>query len=368
MIYFWQTDDWPNFTYGLDDSCEKNLYAFAERMGRTSGLLEGLDSKDRMDALVWLLMEEAIKTSEIEGEYLSREDVISSIRNNLGLNTIPEFVRDRRAEGVVALTMTVRDEYAEPLCKAMLLEWHRKLMNWDRRLRVGGWRNHKEPMQIISGPIGKEKVHFEAPPSSRIPQEMKKFIQWFNSTAPGEVNEIGPAPLRSALAHLYFESIHPFEDGNGRIGRALSEKALSQGIDQPVIMSLSKTIEANKKSYYEELKSAQRKQDVSSWILFFSGICLKAQNQAERQIQFTLRKSKFLDRLAGKMNERQTRVVQRMLEEGPDGFEGGMNARKYISITKTSKATATRDMRRLLEMGVFEVEGGGRSTRYALAL
>ena len=197
---------------------------------------------------------------------------------------------------------------------------------------------------------------------------MKKFIQWFNSTAPGEVNEIGPAPLRSALAHLYFESIHPFEDGNGRIGRALSEKALSQGIDQPVIMSLSKTIEANKKSYYEELKSAQRKQDVSSWISFFSGVCLKAQNEAERQIHFTLRKSKFLDRFAGKMNKRQARVVQRMFEEGPGGFEGGMNARKYISITKTSKATATRDMRRLLEMGVFEVEGRGRSTRYALAL
>ena len=368
MIYFWQTGDWPNFTYELDASCEKTLYAFARKAGRVDGLLEGLGNKDQMDAIIWLLVEEAMKTSEIEGEYLSRADVTSSIRNNLGLNTMPKLVGDRRAEGAVALTMAVRDGYPEPLCEAMLYDWHEKLMNWDRHLRVGNWRNHEEPMQIISGPLGKKTVHFEAPPSSRVPHEMKRFIQWFNSTAPGEVNELSPAPLRSALAHLYFESIHPFEDGNGRIGRAISEKALSQGLGQPVIMSLSRTIEANKKPYYEELKSAQRKQDVSSWILFFSRVCLKAQDQAERQIHFTLKKSKFLDRFAGRMNKRQNRVVQRMFEEGPNGFEGGMNARKYILITKASKATATRDLQGLLEMGVLEVQGGGRSTHYVLVI
>lgn len=368
MTYFWQTDEWPSFTYKLDASCEKDLYAFAERAGRVGGLVEGLKEKDQTETLVQLMVAEAIKTSEIEGEYLSRDDVISSVRNNLGLAAPLENVGDRRAEGVAAMTMAVRDDYQSPLSEAVLFDWHSKLLGWDRRVKVGAWREHEEPMQVISGPIGKEKVHFEAPPSARVPAEMKEFIDWFNASAPGASKAIDRPPLRSALAHLYFESIHPFEDGNGRIGRAVSEKALSQGLGRPVIMSLSATIEANKKSYYEELKTAQRNHDVSAWVSFFAGICLEAQNQAERQIQFTLQKAKLFDRFEDQMNERQVRVVRRMFEEGPDGFEGGMSAKKYSSITKASKATATRDLQSLLELGVFRAEGGGRSTRYELAL
>lgn len=368
MTYFWETEDWPNFTYELDDSCEKNLYVFAQYAGRVGGLVEGLDDKDQSETLVQMMVAEAIKTSEIEGEYLSRQDVISSVRNNLGLSAPLENVGDKRAEGAAALMIAVRDGYNTPLGEDVLFDWHNKLLGWDRRVSVGAWRTHEEPMQVISGPIGKEKVHFEAPPSSRVPGEMKKFIDWFNDTAPGSDNAIEKPPLRSALAHLYFESIHPFEDGNGRIGRAISEKALSQGLGRPVIMSFSATIEANKKTYYEELKTAQRTHDVSAWVSFFSNICVEAQAQAEKQIRFTLQKARLFDRFEDQMNERQVRVVRRMFEAGPDGFEGGMNARKYVSITKASKATATRDLQALLEMGVFKAEGGGRSTRYALAV
>lgn len=370
MTYFWQTGDWPDFTYHLNDSCEKDLYAFAEQAGRVGGLVEGLDDRAQTAAHVELMVAEAIKTSEIEGEYLCRDDVMSSVLNHLGLAAKPESgnVHDRRAEGVALLTMAVRHEYKAPLSEAMLFDWHTKLLNWDRRVSVGVWRTHEEPMQVISGPIGKETVHFEAPPSHRVPTEMQGFIDWFNVTAPGGAKAVAGPPIRSALAHLYFESIHPFEDGNGRIGRAIAEKALSQGLGWPLIMSLSAAIEATRKSYYEELKTAQRNKDVSGWISFFSGVCLEAQNQAERQIHFTLQKAKLFDRFEHQMNERQIRVVQRMFEEGPDGFEGGMSARKYISITKVSKATATRDLQGLLAMGLFCTEGDGRSTRYALVL
>ena len=368
MTYFWETNDWPNFTYELDDSCEKNLYAFAQHSGRVGGLVEGLDDKDQSETLVQMMVVEAIKTSEIEGEYLSRQDVISSVRNNLGLSAPLENVGDKRAESAAALMMAVRDGYDTPLSEDVLFDWHTKLLGWDRRVSVGAWRTHEEPMHVISGPIGKEKVHFEAPPSRRVSDEMKKFINWFNTTAPGAAYTIDKPPLRSALAHLYFESIHPFEDGNGRIGRSISEKALSQGLGGPVIMSLSATIEANKKIYYEELKAAQRSRDVSAWVSFFSNVCLEAQTQAEKQIRFTLQNAKLFDRFEDQMNKRQVRVVRRMLKAGLDGFEGGMNARKYVSITKASKATATRDLRALLEMGVIKAKGGGRSTRYDFAL
>ncbi len=273
-----------------------------------------------------------------------------------------------RAEGAAALTLAVRDEYASPLSEAMLLDWHSKLLNWEKRISVGAWRTHKEPMQVVSGPVGKEKVHFEAPPSTRVPAAMKDCIDWFNSTAPGEADAIDWPPVRSALAHLYFESIHPFEDGNGRIGRAISEKALCQGLGGPITMSLSTVIEANRKSYYEELNAAQSERDVSGWVSYFVGVCLEAQNHAETHIRFTVRKARFFDQYKDQMNERQIRAVNRMFEAGPDGLVGGMNARKYISITKTSKATATRDLRGLQDLGVFRPEGGGRSVRYTLVL
>jgi Fic family protein len=243
-------------------------------------------------------------------------------------------------------------------------------MGEHNKIHAGAWRSHEDPMQVVSGTIGKEKIHFEAPPSSKVPSEMASFIEWFNDTAPGGKKEIKKAPVRSAISHLYFESIHPFEDGNGRIGRAIAEKALSQTLGRPVILSLSKAIELNKNAYYASLEKAQRSNEISPWIEYFVRMAHEAQTDAEIQISFTLNKTKFFDRFRDQLHERQLKVIRRMFDEGPPGFAGGMNAKKYIGITKTSKATATRDLQHLMEIGAFVLSGkaGGRSTSYQLNL
>ncbi len=368
MKYNWQHPDWPGFTYELKGVCEKTLFAFAERVGRVGGLLEGLSEKAQMETVIEMMVSEAVKTSEIEGEYISRRDVMSSIHNNLGLAIPKEQVNDKRAEGAAALMIAVRNHYAEPLSEEMLFYWHETLMRGSKGIKKGAWRSHEEPMQIISGPVGKEKVHFEAPPSKQVPKEMKAFIKWFNDTAPGGKKEIDKPPVRSALAHVYFESIHPFEDGNGRIGRAISEKALSQGVGRPILLSLSAAIEAKRNVYYNALNAAQYTNDATDWIEYFVQTCLDAQIQAEEKISFTWKKVRLFDRFRDRMNERQLKVVNRMLEEGPHGFKGGMSAKKYMTIAKTSKATATRDLQELVTLGVLLPEGGGRSTRYNVNL
>jgi len=243
------------------------------------------------------------------------------------------------------------------------------LMSDTKGIVIGGFRIHAEPMQVVSGAIGKEKVHFEAPPSIQVPGEMERFTQWFNESAPGGSAFIPSGPIRAAIAHLYFESIHPFEDGNGRIGRAIADKVLSQHLGRPVLFSLSSAIEAKKENYYSALERAQRQNEISSWIDYFVSTILEAQTTATRQIEFTLRKARFFDQYRESLNERQDKALRRMFEAGPDGFEGGMNARKYISITAASKATATRDLQELVEKGIFVLrEGGGRSTSYDVVL
>jgi Fic family protein len=197
---------------------------------------------------------------------------------------------------------------------------------------------------------------------------MKAFIKWFNDTEPGGSSEIVKPSVRSALAHLYFESIHPFEDGNGRIGRAISEKALSQGIGRPILLSLSAAIEEKRNDYYDALNAAQYTLDATDWVEYFVQTCLDAQIQAEEKINFTLKKTKLIDRCEKVMSERQLKVVRRMLEDGPDSFEGGMSAKKYIAITKASRATATRDLQELANMRVLAQEGAGRSVRYKVNL
>ena len=235
-------------------------------------------------------------------------------------------------------------------------------MKGSKGIQIGQWRSHEEPMQIVSGAIGRENVHFEAPPSNTVSSEMNDFIVWFNESQ----SSIKKPIIRSAIAHLYFESIHPFEDGNGRIGRAVAEKALSQSIGRPVLFSLSKSIESNKNNYYDALKAAQRSNEITDWINYFVRTVLDAQIDAEQEIEFTLKKTKFFDGHKDELNERQQKVVRRMLEEGHQGFEGGMNARKYVSLTSASKATATRDLQDLVEKGIFKPIGGGRSTRYEI--
>ncbi len=367
--YNWQQSDWPDFSYTLS-GLEENLFEFAEKVGRLSGILESLPENIRQETLIDLMLEEAVKTSEIEGEYLSRQDVMSSIRKNLGIYTSAPAIKDPKAEGMAELMIDVRNTFKEPLTIEKLFNWHRLLFGDTDKVRVGEWRVHEDPMQVVSGAMGKEKVHFEAPPSARVPMEMDRFIDWFNETMPSGEKKLQDAPIRSAIAHLYFESIHPFEDGNGRIGRAIAEKALSQGIGRPALLSLSEAIESDKKAYYEALKVGQRSNEVTPWIHYFVDVILQAQEKAGQQVEFSLRKVKFFDKYEDQLSERQKKVINRMLEEGPDGFEGGMNARKYMGITKVSKATATRDIQQLVDMGVFVRYGkaGGRSIRYRVNL
>jgi Fic family protein len=315
-----------------------------------------------------MMVVEAIKTSEIEGEFLSRKDVASSIRNNLGLVHQAEEIKDLRAKGIAELMIDVHNSYTKELTEQKVFLWHRALLSHTNNILVGGWRTHEDPMQIVSGAMGKEKVHFEAPPSDRIPLEMTQFINWFNSTAPVQQNAIRHAPIRAAVAHIYFESIHPFEDGNGRIGRTLAEKALAQTTGHPQLISLSAAIEKDKKAYYQALEKAQRSNEITDWVIYFVDLIVKAQEYAQELINFTLQKTKYFDRFKDQLNSRQLKVINRMLSEGVDGFEGGMNAAKYKRIAKTSKATATRDLQGLLELGAITIEGQGRSTRYHLNL
>lgn len=341
---------------------------YLQNVGRLEGAIKAMSERDKSETIIQVLVTEAIKTSEIEGEYLSREDVASSIKKNLGILNDVDQVKDQRAKGVAELMIRVRNNYQDPLHKETLLDWHRVLMQHDKSINAGSWRSHKEPMQIVSGPMGRERVHFQAPPSQEVAGEMLQFLKWFNNTAPLQKGAIKHAPIRAAIAHIYFETIHPFKDGNGRIGRALSEKALAQTSGHPQLISLSAAIERNKKDYYRYLEQAQRSNEITEWLVFFLRIIVEAQNHSQRLIDFSLKKTLFFDQFRERFNAQQLKVIQRILAEGVEGFTGGMNAEKYMRIAKVSKATATRHLQELVSMGAMQVSGKGRATRYALNL
>lgn len=366
-MYNWQHKNWPLFTFETEELKAK-LQRFEWQLAAVTGTLKGMPQEKVWEAVVDSMVAEAIKTSEIEGEYLSREDVKSSILRQLGLDETSPLSRDQRARGIAMLMVEIRQTFKDPLSESRLLEWHRKLMLGNTGVATGEWRSHEDPMQVVSGPLHRRQIHFEAPPSPRVPDEMEAFIQWFNQTAPGEEKAMESPLLRSAIAHLYFESIHPFEDGNGRIGRVLAEKALSQSVGWPVMISLSKAIEKNKKEYYRSLEEAQKTLEITAWLHYFTDMALLALQDSLQLVDFTLAKARFFDLFRPKLNDRQLQVLRRMMQEGPKGFEGGMTARKYMGITKTSKATATRDMQLLTEWGAFLPVGSGRSVRYEIVL
>lgn len=363
MTYNWQQSDWPDFRYSLD-GIQDDLSEFKQKFSFISGLVTALAENTQMEVLEGLMISEAIKTSEIEGEFLSRHDVKSSIQNKLGLQKPSQEPKDKKSVGAGELMVLVRNSYSDDLSRETLFEWHRTLMKGDPRIISGIWRSSDKPMQIVSGAFGRLIVHFEAPPSGSVANEMERFIDWFNATGPKGKTAINQAPVRAAIAHLYFETIHPFEDGNGRIGRAIAEKALAQTLGHPVLLSLSSSIEASRKEYYKALQDAQRHNDITAWVQYFVSRVLAAQIEAGQVIEFTLQKAKFFDRFRSLINERQLKAIQKMMDAGPEGFTGGMSASKYMAITKAPKSTATRDLQYLLEKGVFRAEGGGRSTRY----
>lgn len=259
----------------------------------------------------------------------------------------------------------IRKSYQKELTEEMIKFWHETLMKANLYINAGTYRTVKEPMQIISGAFGKEIIHYEAPPSEAIPLEMKNFVKWYNEfrVNPSDIKNI---LIKTSICHLYFESIHPFEDGNGRIGRALAEKCFIQSLNMPIPISLSSIIEKNKKEYYNELKKAQQSLEITDWILFFSKIIIEAQRFAKQTIVFILNKSKFIDKHRNNMNERQLKVLLKMFEFGVSGFEGRMTTRKYISIAKTSRATAVRDLQNLVEKEILSQIGEGRSVRYEI--
>jgi Fic family protein len=365
--YNWQKPDWPNFSYTLSE-LEEKLFTFGQKTGHLAGILDTIPAEIRQTTIIATMLAEALTTSEIEGEYLSQKEVLSSIHKGLNIPTQATIHPNKKALGVGALMTDLRHTYPIPLTQEKLWEWHRLLMTDEASIPIGTWRTHTEPMRVVSGAIGKTKIHFEAPPSQDVPHEMQRFITWFNNP-PQALNTSKNAPIRAAIAHLYFESIHPFEDGNGRIGRAIAEKALAQGIGFPMLLSLSDAIQLNKKNYYDQLEAAQRHNTITLWLHYFVDLVLTAHTRAEQQITFTLKKTLFFDTYQKHLNERQTKVVTRMLAAGTTGFEGGMNAKKYMALTKASKATATRDLQHLLAIGAFQQLGaGGRSTSYGLSL
>lgn len=366
MKWNWQQKDWPNFSY--------NQYIIRpqeDMMLLNSGILLGafahLSDNDKDEIKIEIISNEALKTSAIEGEYLNRDSLQSSILRHFGLKS------DNRTgtpaeKAISALMVDLHTNYHKPLSHQLLFRWHKILMSGRTDLQsIGCYRSIDEPMQIISGPIHNPKIHFEAPPISSINEEMEKFIAWFNNTAPSGTNPLSIL-TRASIAHLYFESIHPFEDGNGRIGRAIAEKALAQSLGKPTLIALSTIIEKNKKAYYAALEQATRSHDITKWIDYFSSTILEAQNYTLQHVEFLIKKTKFYEIHKDHLNKRQAKAIERILREGPKGFEGGLSAENYIAINNTSRATATRDLRQLLEQNILTKKGERRYTRYYLVL
>lgn len=357
-MYNWQRENWPQFKF-TTTNLESVIGVIMLKAGELKGKLAALPADESMAVGVEILVLEAIKTSEIEGEFFNKIEIMSSIQQNLGL-TVLKNPKDKNAIGLSKMLIQVRDEYALELSELQLKQWHASLLGNQKNIHAGKYREQNIPMQIISGSMYKPKIHYEAPPSASVPAEMARFIAWFN-----EPTYLSP-PVKAAVAHLYFESIHPFEDGNGRIGRAIAEKALSQGLNSPLSFSISMAIERNRKTYYEALQKAEKSLEISDWITWFLTMLLEAQDSADRMINGTIAKFHFFNRHDSFLNERQRKAIQRMFEAGPDGFQGGMNVQKYVGITGASKATTTRDLQNLVEMNIFKSNLAGRSTSYEL--
>ena len=275
MPWNWQIPGWPDFRY--DAAAIAPLeQRFLLSSGEILGAVHHVSPSERDQLRIDLLSDEAMKTSAIEGEILDRLSVQSSLRRHLGL-TPDGYSAKPREQGVAEMMVDVYSTYAEPLTHKTLFRWHSMLLSHDRRLEaIGAYRQHHDAMQIVSGRVERPTVHFEAPPSDRVPDEMGHYVEWFNRTA-SDAEDTLPALTRAGLSHLYFESIHPFEDGNGRLGRALAEKSLAQNVGQPSLIALAFTIERERKAYYAQLERHQKTIDVTPWLEWFAETVLTAQ-------------------------------------------------------------------------------------------
>ncbi len=366
MTWNWQQPEWPNFSWN-QARLRRAEEHFLVGTGMLAGTLKYLPRLDRELLTVESISAEAVTTSEIEGELLDRASVQSSIRRQFGLATDNRRVRPAE-EGISEMMVDLYRSFAQPLSDETLFSWHQMLFQERGKLiDVGRYRTGADAMEIVSGPLHDPKVHFEAPPAAKIPEEMAWFVAWFNRTAPPGSEPL-PALTRAGLAHLYFESIHPFEDGNGRIGRAIAEKALAQSFGQPTLTALATTILARRKGYYAALEAANKGNEVTAWLAWFAGMAIEAQRRTTAQVEFLIEKTRLLDRLRGHINARQEKALLRMLREGPEGFQGGLSAGNYASITGASPATATRDLADLVEKGALLRVGERRHARYHVAI
>jgi Fic family protein len=366
MVWNWQQSDWPDFAY---DSAR--LLALESRLLHESGLLFGafahLEDAEQRALTVDLIGDEALMTARIEGEYLDRDSLESSLLREFGLTEDPRRVAPAEA-GMAELMVDLYRHFQAPVTHEMLWAWHRMLMAGRRDLReVGGYRALEEPMQVVSGAIDAPRVRFEAPPAQRVPGEMDRFVAWLDRSAPTGERPL-PILTRAGIAHLYFVTIHPFEDGNGRMARAIAEKVLAQGLGQPTLIALSHTIERQKKAYYGALERANKVNRIDDWLDYFSHTVLDALNHTRARVVFLIGKVKLYDRLRGQLNARQDKVLARLFRAGPEGFVGGLSAENYIAISRTSRATATRDLQDLVAKGALVRTGERRHTRCASKL
>ncbi len=363
--YIHQLPDWPKFT--RDDRALATLLAkVRNRQGRLVGRMEALGFPLRSEAVLQTLTQDVVKSSEIEGEILDTDQVRSSLASRLGIDIGALTPADRNVEGVVEMMLDATQKYDSPLTAERLLGWHAALFPTGRsglrKITVGAWRDDKSgPMRVVSGPIGKERVHYEAPEVAHLAAEMKGFVDWFESKT-----DMDPV-LEAGVAHLWFVTIHPFDDGNGRIARAIADMALARS-DQSAqrFYSMSAQIRRERDAYYDMLEATQKGElDITAWLEWFLECLDRAFDGAEETLANVLRKAEFWKKhAAAPFNDRQRDILNRLL----DGFEGKLTSTKYALIEKTSPDTALRDINDLVERGLLKKdEGGGRSTSYSLA-
>ncbi len=367
VINMWvhEHQNWSNFTWDMESLASK-LADIRHCQGRLLGRMEGLGFELKCEASLSTLTNDVVKSSAIEGENLNPEEVRSSIARRLGIDIAGLIPASRDVEGIVEMMLDATQQFFKPLTKDRLFDWHAALFPTGRsgmhKITVGGWRTvDAGPMQVVSGPIGKERVHFEAPDADRLEKEMQAFLKWF-----GNGNDIDPV-IKAGIAHLWFVTIHPFEDGNGRIARAIGDMALARADGtQDRFYSLSSQIEAERKHYYAQLEKQQRATpDITDWLSWFLDCLGRAISNAETTLGNVLFKAQLWDTInQNPVNDRQRLVINRMLE---DDFEGFMNTSKYARLAKCSNDTALRDIQELKERCIFiKNPGGGRSTSYRL--
>ena len=364
MKWNWQLDDWGKFCYETE-LVEHFEQEFVDLSGQALGALRHVEKDGRSQLRVEIIRDEALQTSEIEGEYLDRDSLQSSLRRQFGLQVNDEN-KLLKEKGISELLFDIFESYEEPLSHELLQRWHGILFQKQRE-DAGQYRHHSAAMQVVSGAIHNPTVHFEAPPSEQVIDELDALIFWYNEQ---HEKKTTPPVAIAAITHLWFESIHPFEDGNGRVGRALAEKSLSQSLQRPALISLSTAIQMKKSDYYAAFTKVQsgRKNEVTSWMQYFLPLVVEAQQLSIATIDFIIKKGRLLQTHQKHFNERQNKVILRVLEEGVHGFKGGLSASNYRSITQAPTATATRDLSDLVVKGALRKTGERKGTRYWLNL